>query len=87
MPFRYLGVPLTAVRLKVMHYAPFIDKIAAYINSWTASTLSYAGRMELIRYVLQGVECFWFSIFPFLAALIDRITRLCRCFLWNNKRR
>lgn len=58
MPFRYLGVPLTVVHLKVMHYAPFMDKIAAYINSWTASTLSYAGIMELIRYVLQGVECF-----------------------------
>lgn len=84
MPFRYLGIPLAAERLTVMHYAPFLDKIAAYINSWTASSLSYAGRMELIRSVLQGVECFWLSIMPIPAIVIDRVTRLCRQFLWNS---
>ncbi|GFP98893.1 line-1 retrotransposable element orf2 protein, partial [Phtheirospermum japonicum] len=78
MPFRCLGIPLSAHKLRPMHYAPFIDKIASYINAWTASSLSYAGRAELIRSVLQGVECFWLSIFPLPAGVIDRITKLCR---------
>ncbi|GFP87665.1 line-1 retrotransposable element orf2 protein [Phtheirospermum japonicum] len=64
VPFHYLGIPLSAHKLRVMHYTPFIDKIAPYINVWTTSSLSYAGRAELIRSVLQGVECFWLSIFP-----------------------
>ena len=85
MPFRYLGVPLAAQRLQVAHFAPFTDKITLYINSWTASSLSIAGRAELVRSVLQGVECFWLSIFPIPSAIIDRITRLCRNFLWNKR--
>ncbi|GFP82681.1 putative ribonuclease h protein at1g65750 [Phtheirospermum japonicum] len=85
MPFLYLGIPLSDHKLRPMHYAPFIDKIASYINAWTTSSLSYAGRAELIRSVLQGVECFCLSIFPLPAGVIDRITKLCRNFLWNSK--
>jgi len=84
-PFRYLGVPLAAIKLSVNHYAPFIDKVAAYINGWTNSSLSYAGRAELIRVVFQGIECFWLSILPIPAIVSDRITRRCRAFLWNSK--
>ncbi|KAI3463758.1 hypothetical protein Pfo_020421 [Paulownia fortunei] len=68
MPFRYLGISLVAEKLKVNFYAPFIDKIAAYINAWTR------------------VECFWLSIFPIPAAVISRINRLCRAFLWGSKK-
>ena len=85
MPFRYLGIPLAAERLKVVHYAPILDKIADYISSWKCSSLSYAGRTELIRSILQGVECFWLSILPVPASVIDKLIRLCRVFLWNSQ--
>ncbi|KAI3467964.1 hypothetical protein Pfo_024627 [Paulownia fortunei] len=85
LPFRYLGIPLTAEKLKTMHFALFVDKVASYINAWTRCSLSYAGRAELIRAVLQGVECFWISILSIPAAVIDRITRLCRFFLWGSR--
>ncbi|KAI3451323.1 hypothetical protein Pfo_007988 [Paulownia fortunei] len=85
MPFRYLGIPLASQKLKVMHFALFIDKIATYINAWTSTSLSFAGMTELIQAVLQGIECFWLSIFPIPAAVADRISRLCRNFLWSSK--
>lgn len=85
-PVRYLGVPLAAQKLNVVHYAPLLDRITSYISSWTANTLSYAGRMELIRSVLQGVECFWLQIFPLPNVVIKRIIKLCRAFLWSGKR-
>jgi len=85
MPFRYLGVPLVAQRLQADHFTPFVDKITMYINSWMASSLSFAGRAELIRSVLQGVDCFWLSIFPVPGAIIERVTRLCRNFLWHKR--
>ncbi|KAL2518694.1 CCHC-type domain-containing protein [Abeliophyllum distichum] len=56
------------------------------IEDETATSLSYAGRAELIRVVLQGVECFWISILPIPAAVIDHITRLYRNFLWGSKK-
>ncbi|KAK6127601.1 hypothetical protein DH2020_038662 [Rehmannia glutinosa] len=84
LPVRYLGVPLAAQRLNVNHYAPLYDRIASYINKWTANSFSYAGRLLLIKSVLQGVECFWLQIFPLPNTVIDRINRLCRVFLWGK---
>ncbi|KAK6142914.1 hypothetical protein DH2020_023262 [Rehmannia glutinosa] len=84
LPVKYLGVPLAAQKLNVNHYAPLYDRIASYINKWTANSLSYAGRLLLIKSVLQGVECFWLQIFPLPNTVIDRINRLCRVFLWGK---
>ncbi|KAK6143840.1 hypothetical protein DH2020_024188 [Rehmannia glutinosa] len=84
MPFRYLGIPLAAERLKVAHYEELIAKIREYISGWSASTLSYAGRTELIRSVVQGVECFWLSIFPIPNSVRDKIIQICRNFLWGT---
>jgi len=84
MPFRYLGVPIAAAKLKVNHYSPLLHKIAGYIKAWKSVALSYAGRAELIKSILQGVECFWLTILPIPVAVIDRIIRLCRLFLWNS---
>lgn len=86
LPVRYLGVPLAAQKLNVVHYAPLVDRIAAYIQAWSSNTLSYAGRLELIRSVIQGVECFWLHAFPLPPSVLERIIRLCRVFLWGSKR-
>ncbi|KAL2225249.1 UNVERIFIED_CONTAM: Retrovirus-related Pol polyprotein from type-2 retrotransposable element R2DM, partial [Sesamum indicum] len=86
MPVRYLGIPLAAQRLTVTNYSPLVDHIADCISKWTGKSLSYAGRLELIRSVIQGVECFWLQVFPLPAAVIEKIHRLCRNFLWNSRR-
>ncbi|KAL0438678.1 UNVERIFIED_CONTAM: hypothetical protein Slati_2350800 [Sesamum latifolium] len=54
MPVRYLGIPLAAQRLSVTDYSPLVDQIAKSISKWAAKSLSYAGRLELIRSVIQG---------------------------------
>ncbi|KAK4381328.1 hypothetical protein Sango_2977300 [Sesamum angolense] len=86
MPVLYLSIPLAAQRLSVTDYSPLVDQIAGCIRKWTAKSLSFAGRLELIRSVLQGVECFSLQVFPLPIAVIEKIHRLCRAFLWNSKR-
>ncbi|KAK4397852.1 hypothetical protein Sango_1260700 [Sesamum angolense] len=86
MPVRYLGIPLAAQRLSVTDYSPLVDQIAGCIRNWTAKSLSFAGRLEFIRSVIQGVECFWLQVFPLPMTVIEKIHRLCRAFLWNSKR-
>ena len=85
MPFRYLGIPLAAVKLRINHFAPLLSKISECIATWKAITLSYAGRLELIRGVLQAIVCFWLNILPIPAGVIDHIYCLCRRFLWGSK--
>ena len=84
-PFRNLGIPVTASRLTIDQFTPLIRKITEYISSWVGSSLSYADRSELIKSVLQGVECFWLYILPIPVGVRDKIVSLCRNFLWGGK--
>ncbi|XP_022895471.1 uncharacterized protein LOC111409689 [Olea europaea var. sylvestris] len=42
-------------------------------------------KVELIRAVSQGVECYWLSIFLIPTTITSRIVSLCRKFLWGSK--
>ena len=84
-PFRYLGIPVAASRLTIEQFNPLITKISDYVSAWAGATPSYAGRSELIRSVLQGVECFWLSILPIPVGVRDKVISLCRNFLWGGK--
>ncbi|KAL2237180.1 UNVERIFIED_CONTAM: Retrovirus-related Pol polyprotein from type-2 retrotransposable element R2DM [Sesamum indicum] len=86
MPIRYLGIPLAAQSLSLNNYSPLVDQIANCILKWKSKSLSYTDRLELIRSVIQGVECFWLQVFPLPVAVIEKIHRLCRNFLWNSRR-
>ncbi|XP_075492649.1 uncharacterized protein LOC142530721 [Primulina tabacum] len=85
LPFRYLGIPLAARKLRSSDYCKLVDAIAAKINSWPRHSLSYAGKIELIRSVVQGIECYWLSILPIPNCVISSIYSLCRKFVWHSK--
>ncbi|XP_075492539.1 uncharacterized protein LOC142530599 [Primulina tabacum] len=42
LPFRYLGVPLAAKKLRSSDYCKLVDAVANKINSWPRHSLSYA---------------------------------------------
>ena len=70
-PFRYLGIPLAAERLRTADYSALIEAVVGRLTSWPRRTLSDAGKLELVRTL--GIECFWLSIFPVPSGLIDRL--------------
>jgi hypothetical protein len=84
MPFRYLGVPIGAERLKIVHFSDLLEGIKTSIGVWSQRSLSYAGRVQLIKSVVQGVECFWLSLLPIPSAILDKLTSVCRGFLWGK---
>ena len=56
----------------------------ARIKSWTAKKLSYAGRTQLIKTVLFGVQSYWAQLFIIPAKIIKVIEGLCRSYLWSG---
>ncbi|KAL2247098.1 UNVERIFIED_CONTAM: hypothetical protein Sindi_2562100 [Sesamum indicum] len=62
MPVRYLGIPLAAQRLSVTNYSPLVDQIVNCISKWTGKSLSYAGRLELIRSNSRRAPVTWEEI-------------------------
>lgn len=84
LPVRYLGIPLDSQRLKVAHFESLYKAISTKIDCWKGHTLSKAGRLELIRAVIQGIVSFWMQNFALPTVVKDHIISLCRKFLWGN---
>ncbi|KAL0289207.1 UNVERIFIED_CONTAM: hypothetical protein Sradi_7078000 [Sesamum radiatum] len=51
LPLRYLGLPLLASRLSISDCQPLLHKIEARIKGWEGVMLSFAGRVQLIKFV------------------------------------
>ena len=83
-PFKYLGVPLTTRKLSFTDCKPLIEKTVARIRSWSAKYLSYAGRIQLIKSVLFGIQLYWCQIFVMPKKVMKEIQRICRVFLWTG---
>lgn len=55
LPIKYLGLPLMSRKLFSTDCTPLLEKLKARVNSWTASKLSYGGRLQLINSVLVTI--------------------------------
>lgn len=52
LPFKYLGIPLSARKITLVQWLPLIQKIIRRISSWTTRKLSFAGRLQLVQIVI-----------------------------------
>ncbi|KAG7599383.1 Reverse transcriptase domain [Arabidopsis suecica] len=84
LPVRYLGLPLLKKRMKAADYLPLIEKIRSHISSWTARSLSFAGRLQLLSSVTFSLTNFWIAAFRLPKACIREIDKLCSAFLWSG---
>ncbi|KAL2252819.1 UNVERIFIED_CONTAM: hypothetical protein Sindi_0076600 [Sesamum indicum] len=84
LPMRYLGLPLLSSRLSISDCQPLLLKIDARINGWEGISLSYAGRIQIIKSVLSAMSIYWASAFIFPKAIIKQIEKRLRTFLWKG---
>ena len=87
IPFLYLGVPFFKGKPKAIHFQPLVDRIKIKLASWKASLLSFAGRLELIRSVVQGMMIYSISIYSWPVNLIKELDKYMRNFLWSGDRK
>lgn len=85
LPVRYLGVPLCAKKLKAENCEVLIQQIKAKFTSWSVKTLSFAGRLLLIKTVVAGINNFWCSTFLLPKSCVTRINSMCGLFLWKGR--
>ena len=84
LPIRYLGMPLTTKSLTGHDYEPLIDKIRRKMLCWSNKSLSFSGRLQLIKSVIVGMVTFWSSAFILPAKCLDTIESMCSAFLWSG---
>jgi len=84
LPVRYLGVPLLSSRLSHADCIPLVERITARIQLWTSSSLTYAGRLQLIKSVLFSIQVYWSSIFMLPGETIKKLESILAAFLWRG---
>ncbi|KAL2235459.1 UNVERIFIED_CONTAM: hypothetical protein Sindi_1278100, partial [Sesamum indicum] len=84
LPMRYLDLPLLSSRLSISDCQPLLLKIDARINGWEGISLSYAGRIQIIKSVLSAMSIYWASAFILPKAIIKQIEKHLRTFLWKG---
>ena len=84
LPVRYLGIPLISTRLTNTNCIPLLERITSRIKLWTSSSLTYAGRLQLIKSILFSIQVYWSSIFILPCSTLRKIESLLAAFLWRG---
>nr|GEX35131.1 hypothetical protein [Tanacetum cinerariifolium] len=84
LPVRYLGHPLISSRLCKHHCSNLLDKIKKRLFNWKNKSLSFAGRLLLIKSVVSSIQVYWASTFILPKAVNAEIEKLMRRFLWSH---
>nr|GEX14201.1 hypothetical protein [Tanacetum cinerariifolium] len=73
---RYLGVPMLAKRLSVLDCKVLTDKVEERIKCWRNKPLSYAGRIQLLAYVLSPMQIYWASVYLLPNSVVKDLDKL-----------
>lgn len=84
LPFRHLGVPMNSRKLSLASCELLLHQIKTRLSSWTTKTLSFSGRLVLIKTVIAGITTFWCSSFVLPKACVVKIDSMCSTFLWRG---
>ena len=83
-PFTYLGFPLGDHMNRCSAWKPVVKKIESRLASWKAKLLSRAGRLTLIKSVLNSLPVYYMSMFKMPKAIALKIVKLQRRFFWGG---
>ena len=83
-PFTYLGFPLGDHMNRGATWQPVVKKIQNRLASWKSKILSRAGRLTLIKSVLNSLPVYYMSMFKMSNSIALKIVKLQRKFFWGG---
>ncbi|XP_071740916.1 uncharacterized protein [Rutidosis leptorrhynchoides] len=84
LPFTYLGLPIGANMKRQSNWSPIIEKFNKRLTDWKAKTLSFGGRLTLIKSVLSSLPLYYFSLFQPPNIIINKLESIRRDFFWGG---
>ncbi|XP_072054977.1 uncharacterized protein [Arachis hypogaea] len=82
---KYLRVPLGVTPRLVKTWKPIIDKVEEKLNLWKVKVLSKAGKLVLIKSVLNSLPVYYLSLYKMPQAVAKKLISLQRRFLWSKE--
>ena len=84
-PAKYLGLPLGSNMNRASAWNLVLEKIQNRLASWKARILSRAGRLILIKSVLNSLPVYFMSIFKMPKSIAQKIVKIQRSFFWRSR--
>lgn len=63
LPTKYLGLPLSNIRITLADWAPLINKVQQRLALWQGPLLSSGGRLTLIKVTVASIPIYYMSLF------------------------
>nr|GEY02593.1 RNA-directed DNA polymerase, eukaryota, reverse transcriptase zinc-binding domain protein [Tanacetum cinerariifolium] len=83
-PCSYWGLPVGAHMSRCVNWNPLVERFQKRISKWKANTLSFGGRLTLIKSVLGSLGVYYFSIFKAPKKIIHKLESIRRKFFWGG---
>ncbi|QHN81156.1 Putative ribonuclease H protein [Arachis hypogaea] len=84
LPVRYLGISLGANPRLVKTWKPVLDKVEEKLSLWKAKVLSKAGKLVLIKSMINSLPIYYLRLYKMPNAVARRIISLQRKFFWGK---
>ncbi|GKV36373.1 hypothetical protein SLEP1_g44514 [Rubroshorea leprosula] len=82
IPFLYLEMPVGENSRRRM-WLPVIENFYKKLASWKAQSLSFGGRLVLLKSVLSSLPLYYLSLFKIPTCVLKIIEKIQRDFLWG----
>lgn len=83
---KYLGLPSMIGRSKKAIFSYLKDRIWKNCQSWSARSLSRAGKEVLIKSVAQAIPSYCMGAFLIPTSLCEEMDRMMNSFYWGSKK-
>ncbi|XP_071721572.1 uncharacterized protein [Rutidosis leptorrhynchoides] len=79
-PFTYLGLPVGGRMNKLESWNPVLEKFTKRLSDWKARSVSFGGRLTLVKSMLNSLPLYYFSLFrapPCVVKKLESVRRKC----------
>jgi len=83
---KYLGFHLKPNSYRMEDWRWLIGKLEKRILVWSHRWLSRAGRLVLIKSVLEAIPIYWMSLAWIPKGILEKARRLCFSYLWSGNK-
>ena len=80
----YLGMPLGTLYKTPSIWNPILERMEKKLSGWKWLYLSKDGRLTLLKSTLSSLLTYYFSLFTIPKAMVTRLERIQRNFLWGS---
>lgn len=81
---KYLGFWIKPISEKIADWVWLVSKLEKRLNIWSHRYLSRAGRLVLVKSVLEATSVFWMALAWVPRSILARLHQICNRYLWNG---